>query len=48
MLQGEVQRRVQDLFADIAEQYDITIEEMEVSPEHVQIFQIPSHYVVTS
>jgi putative transposase len=33
VLQGEVQRRVQELFADIAEQYDMTIEEMEVSPD---------------
>jgi REP element-mobilizing transposase RayT len=29
VLQGEVQQRVQELFADIAEQYDITIEEGE-------------------
>ncbi len=33
VLQGEIQQRVQELFADIAEQYDITIEEMEVSPD---------------
>ena len=38
VLQGEIQQRVQELFADIAEQYDITIEEMEVSPDHVHIF----------
>jgi REP element-mobilizing transposase RayT len=29
VLQGEVQQRVQELFADIVEQYDITIEEGE-------------------
>jgi hypothetical protein len=32
-LQGEIQQRVQELFADIAEQYDITREDMEVSPD---------------
>ena len=47
VLQGEVQRRVQDLFADIAEQYDITIEEMEVSPEHVHIsYSFPPRYSI--
>ena len=35
--QGESQRRVQARFADIAEQDDITIEEMEVRPDHVHI-----------
>jgi putative transposase len=38
VLQGAVQRRVQDLCADIAEQYAMTIEEMEVNPEHVPLF----------
>jgi putative transposase len=45
VLQGEVQQRVQELFADIAEQYDITIAEMEVSPDHVHIFcSFPPRY----
>jgi len=35
---GEVQQRVRELFADIAEQYDITLEEMEVSPDHRHLF----------
>src|SRR5712691_4297669 len=43
VLQGEIQQRVQELFADIAEQYDITIEEMEVSPDHVHIFGSSHH-----
>ena len=30
VLQGEVQRRVQEICVDIAEQYDLTIEEMTV------------------
>jgi putative transposase len=47
VLQGEVQRRVQELFADIAEQYDITIEEMEVSPAHVHLFcSFPPRYSI--
>jgi putative transposase len=47
VLQGEVQQRVQELFADIAEQYDITIEEMEVSPDHVHIFcSFPPRYSI--
>src|SRR5215470_8056904 len=47
VLQGAVQRRVQALFADIAEQDDITIEEMEVSPEHVHLFcSFPPRYSI--
>ena len=47
VLQGEIQRRVRELFADIAEQYDITIEEMEVSPDHVHIFcSFPPRYSI--
>jgi len=37
----------QELFADIAEQYDITIEEMEVSPDHVHLFcSFPPRYSI--
>src|SRR4026208_1804925 len=47
VLQGEIQQRVRELFADIAEQYDITIEEMEVSPDHVHIFcAFPPRYSI--
>ncbi len=38
VLQGEIQQRVRELCVDIAEQYDITIEEMEGSPAHVHLF----------
>ncbi len=38
VLQGEIPQRVRALFADIAEQYDIPIEEMQVSPDHIHIF----------
>ena len=47
VLQGEIRQRVQELFADIAEQYDITIEEMEVSPDHIHIFcSFPPRYSI--
>ena len=45
--QGDIQPRVRELFADIAEPYDITSEEMEVSPDHVQIFcSFPPRYSI--
>jgi putative transposase len=37
VLHGDVQHRVKELFSDIAEQYDIVIDEMEVSPDHVHM-----------
>src|SRR5881409_1053044 len=47
VLQGEVQERVRELFVDIAEQYDITIEEIEVSPDHVHLFcSFPPRYSI--
>ena len=47
VLQGEVQQRGRERFADIAAQYDITIEEMEVSPDHVHIFcSFPPRYSI--
>jgi len=45
VLRGDVQGRVKELLEEIAEQYDITIEEMEVSAEHVHIFcSFPPRY----
>jgi putative transposase len=38
VLPGEVQQRVQELFADMAEPYDLTIEDMEGSPDPVHLF----------
>ena len=47
VLQGEIQQRVRELFADIAEQYDVTIEEMEVSSDHGHIFcSFPPRYSI--
>jgi putative transposase len=37
-LQGTIASRLRELFIEIAEAYDITIEEMEVSVDHVHIF----------
>ena len=38
ILQGAVGERVKELLQEIAEGYEISIEEMEVSPDHVHIF----------
>jgi len=38
ILRGYIETRVRELFEEIAESYDITIEEMEVSTDHVHIF----------
>ena len=47
VLQGEVQQRGQELFADIAKPYDLTIEQREVSPDHVHIFcSFPPRYSI--
>src|SRR5687767_594427 len=47
VLSGDVQHRVKELFADIAIQYDIMIDEMEVSPDHVPIFcSFPPRYSI--
>ncbi len=47
ILNGEVGARVEEMFKEIAEAYDITIDEMEVSPDHVQIFcSFPPRYSI--
>ena len=38
LLTGELAKRVEELFQQIAEANDITVEEMEVSVDHVHIF----------
>jgi putative transposase len=38
ILQGTVAQRLRELFTETAEAYDITIEEIEVSVDHVHIF----------
>src|SRR5437870_13620679 len=38
VLQGEIQQRVRELVADMAEQDEMTIENTEVSGDHVHIF----------
>src|ERR1043166_3207187 len=47
ILQGAIAERVREMFAEIAEQYDITIDEMEVSIDHVHIFcSFPPRYSI--
>jgi putative transposase len=38
ILTGAVGQRMREVLEEIAQAYDITIEEMEVSPDHVHIF----------
>jgi putative transposase len=47
ILQGAIAMRVAQMFKAIAEAYDITIDEMEVSPEHVHLFcSFPPRYSI--
>jgi putative transposase len=47
VLQGAIAERVREMFAEIAEQYDITIDEMEVSADHIHIFcSFPPRYSI--
>ncbi len=48
LLTGELAKRVEELFREIGEAYDITIEEMEVSVDHVHIFcSFPPRYAIS-
>ena len=48
ILRGDLQRRVKELFREIAEQYDIEINEMEVDVEHVHILcSFPPRYSIS-
>ena len=48
ILTGVVGQRVKELLQEIAEAYDITIEEMEVSQDHVHIFcSFPARLSIT-
>ena len=47
ILEGELAARVEEMFKEIAEAYDIAIDEMEVSPDHVHIFcSFPPRYSI--
>lgn len=47
ILIGALQVRVEQMFKEIADSYDITIDEMEVSPEHVHLFcSFPPRYSI--
>lgn len=48
LLTGELAKRVEQLFREIGEAYEITIEEMEVSVDHVHIFcSFPPRYAIS-
>jgi putative transposase len=47
ILEDELAARVEQMFTEIAAAYDITIDEMEVSPDHVHIFcSFPPRYSI--
>ncbi len=47
ILAGAIAVRVEEMFKEIAESYDITIDEMEVSPDHVHLFcSFPPRYSI--
>jgi len=47
-LTEELAKRVEELFREIGEAYDITIEEIEVSVDHVHIFcSFPPRYAIS-
>jgi putative transposase len=48
LLTGELAKRVEELFREIGEAHEITIEEMEVSVDHVHIFcSFPPRYAIS-
>ena len=48
LLKGALAKRVEELFREIGEAYDVTIEEMEVSVDHVHIFcSFPPRYAIS-
>jgi len=47
ILEGALAMRVEQMFKEIADCYDITIDEMEVSPDHVHLFcSFPPRYSI--
>ena len=47
VLEGALAGRVAEMFTEIGEQYDITIDEMEVSDDHVHVFcSFPPRYSI--
>ena len=47
ILEGALAARVAEMFREIGEAYDITIDELEVSPDHVHIFcSFPPRYAI--
>lgn len=47
VLRGEIPKRVEELLLDISEQYDITVDALEVSPDHVHVLcSFPPRYSI--
>ena len=47
ILKGALALRVEQMFREIAEAYEITIDEMEISPDHVHVFcSFPPRYSI--
>ena len=47
ILEGALAARVEEMFREIADSYGITIDEMEVSPDHVHLFcSFPPRYSI--
>ena len=47
ILEGALAARVEGMFKEIADSYDITIDEMEVSPDHIHLFcSFPPRYSI--
>ena len=47
ILEGALAVRVEQMFKEIADSYDITIDEVEVSPDHVHLFcSFPPRYSI--
>src|SRR5438105_15695775 len=47
ILVGALATRVEQMFTEIADSYDITIDELEVSPDHVHLFcSFPPRYSI--
>ena len=48
LLTGELAKRVEELFREIGEAHEVTIEELEVSVDHVHIFcSFPPRYAIS-
>jgi len=46
-LRGEIQKRIEEIFREIAEHHEFEIDTMEIAPDHVHIFlTFPPRYSI--